>query len=166
LIIELAARRLRYDQLRRPVELLLREYKRGLRFLEPGDPGMQQAYLIFDILHGLLQLPAAAPGLRLDAAHRGLGCLKICFRGIDGRHLHCDRIPKWLLVQFNKKISLVHAIVVIHQNTGDLTVDAGGEERHMAVHKGVVGRNRAEHEPDPRNAKHRSRNDDSAERAD
>ncbi len=127
---------------------------------------MQQGYLVFDILHGLLQLPAAASGLCFDAAHRGPRCLEIRLCGIDGRLLHCDCVPKWLLVQFNKKISLVHMVVVIHQNAGYLTVDAGGDERHMAVHEGVVGRNRAEHEPDPGNAIHRGRDDQSAEHAD
>src|SRR4051794_20775492 len=124
---------------------------------------MQQRYLVFDIFDGLLQLPAPAPGLGFDAAHRGPGSLEIRLRGVDSRLLHGDRVPKWLLVQFNKEISLAHAIVVIHQDPGDLTVDAGGDERYMAVHEGVVGRNRAEHEPDPGNPKHRSRDDYSAE---
>ena len=95
-----------------------------------------------------------------------LAACEIRLRGIDGRLLHGDGVPKWLLVQFDKKIALVHAVVVIHQNPGDLAVDARGDERHMAVHVGVVGRNRAEHEPDPGNAKHHGRDDRSAERTD
>ena len=52
LVIEFAARRLRHDQPRRPVELLLRECKCRLCLLECGNPRMQQAYLVCDILHG------------------------------------------------------------------------------------------------------------------
>jgi hypothetical protein len=122
-----------------------------------------QGYLVFDILDGFLQLPAPAPGLCFDAAHRGPGRLEIRLCGIDGRLLHCDCVPKWLVIQFNKKISLVHTVVVIHQNPRNLAMDARSDERHVAVHEGVVGRNRAEHEPDPGNAKHRGRDDHSAE---
>ena len=152
--------------MRRPVELLLRECKGGVRLLECGDPSMQQGYLVFDILEGLLQLPAPAHGLCFDAPHRGPGRIEIRLCGLGGRFLHGDCVPKWLLVQFDKKISLVHAVVVIHQNPGNLTADARGDERHMAVDEGVVGRNRAEHEPDPGNAVHYGRNDHSTEHAD
>ena len=125
--------------------------QRGLALVDAGDPGMQHGDLVFDVLHGVLQLPAPAPGLRFDAAHRGPGRLQIRLRGIDGRLLHGDRVLKRLLVQFDKKISLVHAVVVIHQDTRDLTVDARGDEGHVTVHEGVVGRNRAEGMHGPRN---------------
>src|SRR5262249_1057741 len=75
LIIELPARRICYDQLRRPVELLLRECKCRLRLLERGDPSMQDGYLVLDILSRLFDLPGPAPGLCLDPAHRGPGRL-------------------------------------------------------------------------------------------
>ena len=95
-----------------------------------------------------------------------LAASQIRLRRIDGRLLHGDGVLKRLLVQFNEKISLVHPVVVVHQNAGDLTADAGGDERHVAVHEGVVGRNRVEHEPDPGNAIHRSRDNHSAEHTD
>ena len=63
-------------------------------------------------------------------------------------------IPKRLLVQFDEEISLVHAVVVVHQNPGDLAVHAGRDERHVAVHECVVRRNGVEHRPDPGNAEH------------
>jgi hypothetical protein len=91
------------------------------------------------------------------------GRLEIRLRGIDGRLLHGDGVPKWLLVQFDKKISLANTVVVIHENAGNLTVDAGCNERHMAVHEGVIGRNRAEDEADPGNAEHRGCHDHSTE---
>ena len=127
---------------------------------------MQQGNLVFDILDGLLQFPAAASGLRFDTPHRGPGRFKIRLCGVDGRLLHGDGVTKWLLVQFDKNIALFHAIVVIHQNPGDLTVDAGGNQRHMAIHESVVSRSRAEHKPDPGNTEHRGRDDDGAERTD
>ena len=90
--------------------------------------------------------------LCFDAAHRGLGGLEIRLCGIDGRLLHGDGVLKRLLVQLNKEISLFHAVVVIHQNAGNLTVDAGRDECRVTVHEGIVRRNRAEREPDPGNA--------------
>jgi len=127
---------------------------------------MQQGDLVFDVLDRLLQLPAPAPGLCFDAAHGGPCRLKIRLCGIDGRLFHGDGVAEWLLVQFNKKISLVHTVVVVHQNPGHLTVDAGCDERYMAVHVGVVGQNRAEHEQDPGNAVHRGCYDHRAQQAD
>ena len=105
-------------------------------------------------------MPVAAPCLCFDAAHRGPGRIEVCVCGIDGRLFHRHCVSKRLLVQFNKNISLVYAVVVIHQNPGDLTADAGGDERHMAVHEGVVGRNRAEREPDPGNTEHQGDHQD------
>ena len=138
------AGRIGNDQPRGPVEFLLGQRERGVRLLERGNAGMQRSYLVFDILHGLLQLPAPASRLCLSAAHRGAGCLEIRLCGVDGRLLYSDRINKRLLVQLNKKISLVHAVVVIHQNSGNLTVDAGSDECHVTVHESIIRRNRVE----------------------
>ena len=57
-----------------------------------------------------------------------------------------------LLVQLGEKVSLVHAVVVVHQNPGDLTADAGSNKRHVAVHVSVVRRNSVEGQFDPRDA--------------
>jgi hypothetical protein len=100
--------------------------------------------LILDVLHGVLQILAPALRLRFDAAHLGPGRLQIRLCAIDGRFLHGDCVLKWLLVQLNKKISLAHTVVVIHQNSGNLTVDASGDERHVTVHESVIRRNRVE----------------------
>ena len=104
--------------------------------------------MILDVLNGVLQIPAPAHGLCFDAAHLGPGRLQIRLCGIDGRLLHGDCVLEWLLVQFNKKISLVHTVVVIHQNSGNLTVDAGSDECHVTVHESIIRRNRAESQPD------------------
>ena len=58
----------------------------------------------------------------------------------------------WLLVQFDEKVALVHAVVVVDENPGNLAADAGGDEGHVAVHESVVGRNGVERLPDPGNA--------------
>src|SRR5262249_59266882 len=103
-----------------------------------------EGYLIREVLHGVLQVPAPAPGLCFDTARRGPGRPQIRLCGIDGRFLDGDCVLKWLLVQLNKKISLAHTVVVIHQNSGNLTVDAGSDERHVTVHESIIRRNRAE----------------------
>ncbi len=92
----------------------------------------------------MLQIPALAPGLCFDTAHLGPGRLQIRLCGIDGGLLHGDRVLKRLLVQLNKKISLVHAVVVIHQNPGNLAVDAGSDEGHVTVDESIIRRHRAE----------------------
>jgi hypothetical protein len=79
------------------------------------------------------------------------GRLQIRLRGIDGRLLHGDCVLKWLLVQFNKKISLVHTVVVVDQNPGNLTADAGSDECHVTVHESIIRRYSVESQPDPRN---------------
>jgi hypothetical protein len=83
---------------------------------------------------------ADSPTLRNQTPSR----LQIRLGAIDGRLLHGDCVPKWLLVQFNKKIALVHAVIVIHQNPGNLTVDAGSDECHVTVHESIIRRNRVE----------------------
>jgi len=108
--------------------------------------------LILNALHGVLQIPAPAPGLCFDTAHLGPGRLRIRLCGIDGGLLHGDRVLKRLLVQLNKKISLAHTVVVIHQNARHLTVDAGSNECHVTVHESIIRRYRGEGEPDPGNA--------------
>ena len=100
--------------------------------------------MIVDVLHGVLQIPAPAPGLCFDAAHLGPGRLQIRLCGVNGRLVHGDCVLKWLLVELNKKISLAHTVVVIHQNPGNLTVDAGGDECHVTVYVCVIRRNRAQ----------------------
>ena len=84
-------------------------------------------------------------GLCFDTAHRGVGRLQVRLCGIDGRFLlRRPRSSKRLLVQFGEKIAFAHAVVVIHQNPGNLAADAGRDESHMAVHVSVVGRNGVE----------------------
>jgi hypothetical protein len=51
----------------------------------------------------------------------------------------------------NKKISIVHMVVVIHQNSGNLTVDAGSDECHVTVHESIIRRYSRESQPDPGN---------------
>jgi hypothetical protein len=43
-------------------------------------------------------------------------------------------------------------VVVIHQNSGNLTVDAGSDECHVTVHEGIIRRYSRESQPDPGNA--------------
>jgi hypothetical protein len=109
-----------------------------------GDP-------IGDVLHGELQFPVPASRVGFDAARRGDRQLQVRFRGIDGRLFDGDGGPIRLLVQFDKKVSLVHAVIVIHENTRNLTADAPGNEGDMTVHVRVVGRNGVESIQDPRN---------------
>jgi hypothetical protein len=46
----------------------------------------------------------------------------------------------------------VHTVVIIHQHSGNLTVDTGSDERHVTVHESIIRRNRAESKSDPGNA--------------
>ena len=58
-----------------PVEVNLSQRELGFALVDTGNLGAQQGDLVVDILHGVLQRPAPAHGLRFDAAHIGLGHL-------------------------------------------------------------------------------------------
>ena len=81
-----------------------------------------------------------------------LATCKVRRRRIDGRLFDRDCDLKRLLVQFDQKVSLVHPVVVVDEDARDLAFDAGGDERHVTVDVGVVGRNRVERRLDPGNA--------------
>ena len=137
----------------------------GLALVESGYPSMQQGDLVVDVLDGVLQLPAPGPCLCFDIPHRGLGRPQVRLCGIDGRLLHSNRVLKWLLVEFGEKLAFVHAVVVVHQNPGDLAGDPGSDERHMAVDVGVVRRNGVERCENPRDAEYtQSHQNEGAER--
>jgi hypothetical protein len=152
LVVLLLGSRRRCDQLPDPPEFELGELERRPAHFDAGNLSTQQRYLILDLLDGVLQIPTPAPGLCFDAPYRGLGRLEIRLRGIDGRLFHRDGISKRLLVKLNQKFSFFHTVVVIHQNPGNLTVNARRDERRVTIHEGIIRRNRAESEPDPRDA--------------
>jgi hypothetical protein len=58
------------DELPRPIEFNLRQRQCRLALVDRSDPLMQESNLAVDILHGALQVPALAPCLRFDRAHR------------------------------------------------------------------------------------------------
>ena len=107
--------------------------------------------MVVDVLYGVLQFPAPAPGLRFDAAHHGRCRLQIRLRAVDGRLLHSKRGLIGLLIQFNEKLALVHTVVVVDEHPRNLTPDAGGDERHVIVHECVVRRYGVESQPYPGN---------------
>jgi hypothetical protein len=150
-VVLLLGGRRRRDQLLCSLEFKLGELERRPAHFDAGHPGAQQRYLIFHCLHGVLQVPAPAPGLGFDAPHRGVGRFEIGLCRIDGRLLHCNGVYERLLVELNKQIAFAHAVVVIDQNARNLTVDARRNERRMAVHEGIVRRHRAESEAYPGN---------------
>ena len=149
------------DELSRPIEFNLRQRQCGLALVDSGDPRVQESDLVVDILHGVLQVPAPAPCLRFDRAHRRGGCLQVCFRGVDRCLLLGDRNPVRLLVQLGEEISLVHTVVVVHQNAGNLSCHAGRNKRHVPIHECVVRGDGVEHLLDPRDAEHEENCQDS-----
>ena len=80
------------------------------------------------------------------------GCLQVRLRRVDCCLLLGDGNLIRLLVQLGEEISLMHAIVVIHQNAGDLSRNAGRNKRHVPIHVCVVGGDGIEHLLDPRDA--------------
>ncbi len=75
------------DQRLCPREFGLRQDQRGAALVERGDPGVQDGNLVVDILNGVLQRPAPAPGFSLDPARSGRGRLQVGHRGVDRRLL-------------------------------------------------------------------------------
>ncbi len=116
---------------------------------------MQKSYLVFDVLDGVLQLPApgsvacaSIPRTVALAARRSASAVS------TAALFTADRVLIWLLVQLGEKIALVHTVVVVHQHPGDLAADAGSDERHMAVDVGVVRRDGVEGCKDPGDAEY------------
>jgi hypothetical protein len=143
----------RHHQFRGPVEVDLSQRELGATLVDTGNPGAQQGDLVVDALDGVLQRPAPAPGLRLDAAHFGRRRLQVRHRRIDSRLFDRDCDLKRLLVQFDQKVSLAHAVVVVDEDARDLALDAGGDERDVTIDVCVIRRNRGEGRPDRGNAK-------------
>src|SRR5262249_36570680 len=56
-----------------------------------------------------------------------------------------------LLVQLDEQVSLVHAVIVVHQHPGHLAADAGGDEGHVTVHECIIRRCCVQSELDPGN---------------
>jgi hypothetical protein len=142
-----------HHQLSRSIEVNLSQRKLGLALVETGNLGAQQRDLVVDVLHGVLERPAPAHGLRFKAAHFGPGHLQVCGRRIDRRLFDRDRDLKRLLVQLDQKVAFAHPVVVVHQNPRDLALDAGGHECDVTVDVCVIRRNRVERRLDPGNAK-------------
>ena len=161
LVVHLTRHIVSGDELLRPIEFNLRQRQCGLALVDSGDPRVQQRDLVIDILHGVLQVPASAHCLRFDRACRRVGGLQVCFRGVDRCLLLGDRNPVRLLVQLGEEISLVHTVVVIHQNAGNLSCHAGRNERHVPIHVSVVRGDGVEHLLDPRDAEHEENRQDS-----
>ena len=77
---------------------------------------MQERDLVLDILHRELKCPVPASRLCLNTANRGLGDVQIGLRDVDGRFLDGDCDLVGFLVELNKEIPFLYAIVVIDQN--------------------------------------------------
>jgi hypothetical protein len=154
------------EQLLCPIEVNLCQRQRRFGLVESGNPIMQKSDLVFEALDGALQFPAPAPGFGFDSPHAGDGRLQIRVRRIDRRFLLRDGDLKGFLVDLREKVAFVQAIVVIDQNTGNLSAYARCDERYVPVDIGVVRRNGGESEPDPRDAKRAGQDQNHDNRAD
>ena len=70
-----------------PLEFHLRQFQRGLAFIEGGDLRLKQFDLVVDVLHGVLEFPALTSGPCFDAAHRCFSRRQVRLCGIDSRFL-------------------------------------------------------------------------------
>ena len=137
------------QQLLSPGEFNLRQLECGLAFVESGNAGMQLGHPVVDVVHGVLQFPAQAPGLCFDTAHRGRSRNQIRLCNIDGDTFFGDYVLERLLVQLGENISLVNRIVIVDQHPGYLPAYARGNEGHVAVHECVIRRDGVEGQLDP-----------------
>ncbi len=105
------------------------------------------------IVDGVLELVAVAPRQGYHAADLVRDDLDVG-RGRGDRGLpdvHLDLVRD--LVQTDQHVALFDALVVVGQHLRHLTRDAGGHERGVAVHVGVIRGDCVEDERDPGNAK-------------
>ncbi len=89
-------------------------------------------------------LPALTPCLRDNGLHRGLGGHQVGLGRLHGGLLQFDLHFIGFLVEFDKQVPLVHAIVVIDRHPCHLTRDAGGHKGYGTLYIGVVGRDGTE----------------------
>ena len=86
------------------------------------------ATCVVDVLDRPLELPPLAPGLGQGAPDLGLGGLQVGL-GVDhGRFLDVDLNLVRLLVELDQQVSLLHSVVVVHQDPAHLAGDPGGHE--------------------------------------
>ena len=103
----------RHYQFRGAVEVDLSERELGFALVDTGNSCAQQRDLIVDLLHGVLERPAPAHGLRFDAAHLRLGDLQVGRRRVHSRLFDGDCDLKRLLVQLDEKVAFAHPVIVV-----------------------------------------------------
>ncbi len=119
-------------------------FESGLLSPQGGHLGPQEGDLGIDLLGGVLEFPALAAELRLQAAGLRLGRRQVRLRRVDGgalqRHLHLERF----LVELDEQIPLLHALVVVDQHLHHLAGYPRGHEGHVTVDVSVLGAHRVQ----------------------
>ena len=137
-------------------------FSHGQGFLESVNIALQLVDLPVHVLHRVEQLETIAARLSDHAVHLRLRHPQFRLGRRQVGFLDPDLNLVRLLVELNDQVSLLDAIVVIHQHLDDLAGDARGDKRDVAVHVGVVRRDRGEgedHEGDPEVTDRHERNE-------
>ena len=125
-----------------PFEIGLCQLQCCFSAVERCHRGAKIGDLVVHVLDGVFELEAIGPPLSHLTADLRLGGCQIrlgrFYGGFLDRNLHLIRF----LVELDQDVSLLHAVVVIHQDLAYLACDARSNERHVAIHVSVVGRNR------------------------
>ena len=105
----------------------------------------QEGDLVIDLFDRRLEPPPLAAGQAQDASNLGLGGLLVGLGVGHRRFLDIDLHLVRFTVELDQQVPLLHAIIVIHQDTADLASDTGSHEGHMAVDVGVIGGDGIQH---------------------
>ena len=133
-----------------PLEIGLGQLQGRLAAVESRHAGVQIGDLVVHVLDGVFELEAIGPGLGHLAADLGLGGRQVRFRHFHGGLLDGDLNAVRLRVEFDQHVTLLHAVVVVHQDLAHLARHAGSHESDVAVDVGVVGGNRVQRRRHPR----------------
>ena len=89
----------------------------------------------------MLKFETQAAGLPYLTSGSGLRHNKIGLRGVDRSLFDRDLDAKRFRIQLNEHVALLNSIVVVHEDSRDLSADTRSDERDVAVDEGVVSRN-------------------------
>ena len=81
--------------------------------------------LVVDLFHRPLELPPQAACLSQVGPDQGLGGLEVGLGVDDGRLLEVDLHLVRFAIELDQKITLPHAVIVMHQDPGHLAGNTG-----------------------------------------
>ena len=141
-----------FDQRPFPIVVGPGSGQRRLLGLQRRDSGAQLGDLVVEVLDGVRQAEPLAARQPREPAHLRLRGDEVGLGGRNGGAGDVDLELVRLPVQLDEQVALVHAIVVVDEDTRHLAGNARRDERDVSVHEGIVRGDRIPSGDDPGDA--------------